>query len=75
MCSGAMARLMEGGQFCDRTPLPPSKTRNTSWYGPWRVVEQGRHQELLDRGGFYNRLYQSQFTRAEDEEIVTPNPA
>ena len=40
-----------------------------------RVVEQGRHQELLDKGGFYNRLYQSQFTRAQDEEIVTPTPA
>ena len=26
-----------------------------------RIVEQGNHQELLARGGFYNQLYQSQF--------------
>ncbi len=25
------------------------------------IVEQGRHQELLDRGGFYHHLYVSQF--------------
>lgn len=26
-----------------------------------RIVEQGRHAELLSRGGFYSRLYNSQF--------------
>ena len=25
------------------------------------VVEQGRHEELLARGGFYSELYNSQF--------------
>ena len=25
------------------------------------IVEQGSHQELLDRHGFYHRLYLSQF--------------
>lgn len=25
------------------------------------IVEQGTHQELLDRGGFYHHLYLSQF--------------
>jgi ATP-binding cassette subfamily B protein len=35
------------------------------------IVEQGRHQELLERGGFYAELYNSQFERPvtlEDEE-------
>ena len=25
------------------------------------IIEQGTHQELLDRGGFYKNLYESQF--------------
>jgi ATP-binding cassette, subfamily B, multidrug efflux pump len=29
-----------------------------------RIVEQGSHEELLARGGFYHELYQSQFTEA-----------
>lgn len=29
------------------------------------IIEQGSHQELLDRGGFYCRLYNSQFVKAE----------
>lgn len=28
------------------------------------IVEQGRHQELLDKGGFYASLYNSQFSEA-----------
>ena len=31
------------------------------------IVEQGSHAELLQRGGFYHRLYNSQFTSAWDE--------
>lgn len=26
-----------------------------------QIIEQGNHQELLDKGGFYSQLYQSQF--------------
>jgi ATP-binding cassette subfamily B protein len=38
-----------------------------------RVVEQGTHQELLDGGGLYSRLYELQFRREEEDtrEIVT----
>ena len=28
------------------------------------VIEQGTHEELLSQGGFYARLYQSQFQQA-----------
>ncbi|MCB9134457.1 MAG: ABC transporter ATP-binding protein [Anaerolineales bacterium] len=37
------------------------------------IVEQGKHQELLDRGGFYAELYNSQFERAEEPEVVVVN--
>ena len=32
------------------------------------IVEQGSHDELLAKGGFYSRLYMSQFTSAMTEE-------
>ncbi|WP_225448020.1 ABC transporter ATP-binding protein [Streptacidiphilus sp. P02-A3a] len=35
-----------------------------------RVVEQGPHQELLDRRGFYHELYHSQF--AESVDVISP---
>jgi ATP-binding cassette subfamily B protein len=31
-----------------------------------RIVEQGRHAELLDRHGLYHSLYNNQFTEAEE---------
>ncbi|MBI2823007.1 MAG: ATP-binding cassette domain-containing protein [Acidobacteria bacterium] len=34
-----------------------------------RIAEQGTHQELIERGGQYGRLYRLQFH--DDEEIVT----
>jgi ATP-binding cassette, subfamily B, bacterial len=38
------------------------------------VVEQGTHEELLERGGLYSRLYELQFSGEEEEaprELVT----
>ena len=31
------------------------------------IVEQGTHEELLSKGGFYEKLYNSQFEECEDE--------
>ena len=29
-----------------------------------KIIEQGKHDELLQKGGFYARLYNSQFQQA-----------
>jgi ATP-binding cassette, subfamily B, bacterial len=34
------------------------------------VVEQGTHEELLERGGLYSRLYELQFSGEETRELV-----
>jgi ABC-type multidrug transport system fused ATPase/permease subunit len=34
-----------------------------------RIVEQGNHDSLLARGGFYAELYNSQFTEALAEAV------
>ena len=31
------------------------------------IVEQGKHEELLEKGGFYSNLYNSQFEDCDDE--------
>ena len=36
-----------------------------------RIVERGRHEELLDRGGLYTELYRRQFAAQEDEPVPT----
>ncbi|MDA0989015.1 MAG: ABC transporter ATP-binding protein [Chloroflexi bacterium] len=35
-----------------------------------RIVERGRHSELLERGSLYTRLYEAQF---RDQELSTPS--
>jgi ATP-binding cassette subfamily B protein len=35
------------------------------------IVERGTHQELLEVGGLYARLYNEQFSQTSQEEIVT----
>jgi ATP-binding cassette subfamily B protein len=37
-----------------------------------RVVERGRHQELLESGGLYADLYQTQFARQQAPEPAPP---
>lgn len=32
------------------------------------IVEQGNHEELIERGGFYAELYQSQFEEGQEED-------
>ena len=34
------------------------------------IVEQGDHEELIDRGGAYARLYRSQFAAAVEEDVA-----
>jgi subfamily B ATP-binding cassette protein MsbA len=36
-----------------------------------RVVEQGTHEQLLEQGGLYSRLYELQFRGEEQRELVT----
>jgi ATP-binding cassette subfamily B protein len=45
-----------------------STIRNADWIlvmNEGDIVEQGNHEDLLESGGFYAELYQSQFEYAE----------
>ncbi len=63
----AMDNLMQGRtSFIIAHRL--STIRNADWIlvmNEGDIVEQGKHEELLDRGGFYAELYNSQFEYAE----------
>lgn len=39
-----------------------------------RIVEQGSHEQLLERGGAYARLYEAQFVAPMDEEEALLDP-
>ena len=38
-----------------------------------RIKEIGTHSELLDKSGYYRRLYDHQFNRIEDETVAEPS--
>jgi len=39
-----------------------------------RIVEEGRHLDLIRLKGKYHRLYTSQFTREREEELLRGEP-
>jgi ATP-binding cassette subfamily B multidrug efflux pump len=68
----AMRRLMSGRtSFIIAHRL--STIRDADWIlvmNEGDIVEQGKHDELLTRGGFYAELYNSQFVQVEAELLV-----
>ena len=34
------------------------------------IIEQGSHEELMERKGFYYELYESQFAQSSDEVVA-----
>jgi len=65
----AMRKLMEG-RTCFVIAHRLSTIRNSDLilvmdHGD--IVEQGKHEELLEQGGFYAKLYNSQFEEGEEE--------
>jgi subfamily B ATP-binding cassette protein MsbA len=37
-----------------------------------RIIEIGRHEELLRQSGTYKKLYELQFADEEEEVVVSP---
>jgi len=37
-----------------------------------RIKEIGTHPELLEKSGYYRRLYDHQFNRIQDETVAEP---
>jgi ABC-type transport system involved in cytochrome bd biosynthesis fused ATPase/permease subunit len=37
-----------------------------------RIKEIGTHSELLEKSGYYRRLYDHQFNRIQDENVAEP---
>jgi ATP-binding cassette subfamily B protein len=67
----AMARLMHGRTaFVIAHRLSTIRDADTILVmNKGRIVEQGNHESLLARGGFYAELYNSQFTEALAEAV------
>jgi ATP-binding cassette, subfamily B, multidrug efflux pump len=67
----AMARLMQGRTaFVIAHRLSTIRDADTILVmNKGRIVEQGNHESLLARGGFYAELYNSQFTEALAEAV------
>jgi ATP-binding cassette subfamily B protein len=67
----AMARLMEGRtSFVIAHRLSTIREADLILVmNEGAIIEQGTHTELMDAGGFYADLYNSQFTEALDEAV------
>ena len=67
----AMARLMKGRtSFVIAHRLSTIRDADTILVmNAGRIVEQGRHEDLLAAGGFYAELYQSQFAEPLAEAV------
>jgi ATP-binding cassette subfamily B protein len=67
----AMAKLMKGRtSFVIAHRLSTIRDADTILVmNHGRIIEQGSHQELLARNGFYADLYNSQFTEALNEAV------
>ena len=63
----AFARLMEGRtSFVVAHRLSTIRTADCILVmRDGQIVEQGRHEELLEKGGFYAMLYHSQYAAAQ----------